>query len=152
MDPKLVKLAKEVPSRLKQIMNDMFEASEPALRTGVSTLRQSLSKLDTYLQQVEKEHLGSATTTAKAAPTTGVTVKKTRRRRGGKRFQTGPFVVDTLKRNPKGLRPVDVAKALSQAAPGQHKSALSVVNSTLARLKGLGTVQNRKGIWSVRAA
>ena len=61
MEPKLVRMAKEIPGRLKDVMNSMFEASEPALRTGVSTLRRSLSKLDSYLQQVEREHLGSAT-------------------------------------------------------------------------------------------
>ena len=59
MDPKIVKMAKEIPSKLKEVMNSMFEASEPALRSGVSGLRQSLSKLDSYLADVEKEHLGS---------------------------------------------------------------------------------------------
>ena len=59
MDPKIVKMAKDVPARLRNVMESMFEQSQPALRSGVSTLRDSLKKLDSYLSAVEREHLGT---------------------------------------------------------------------------------------------
>ena len=149
MDPKIVKMAKDIPSKLKDVMNSMFEASEPALRSGVSTLRQSLSRLESYLADVEKEHLGG---TEKPAGAAGANVGKARpgrrRRRRGARFGTSEFVLNELSQSSKGMRPVEVAEKLAAATGRDRKSALSNINTTLARLKAQGLTRSADGLWT----
>ena len=113
-------------------------------------------------QVVSKDRLYTATGVAKsgstkkslgariAASKAGSEKKNTKAE--GKRFKTGPFIITTLKKSKEGMRPVEVAQALSEAAPGAHKSAISVVNTTLARLKEQGHVVNKDGVWSAKAA
>jgi len=148
MDPKIIKAAKEIPMRLKEIVTGMFEESAPTLRAGVAGLRSSLAKVENYLNDVEKEHLASSAS-AKAERAAAPTAKPGRKkRRGSKRFKTGDFVLTKLTENPKGLRPTNIAKMLSEAAPGAHKNSLSVVNSTLARLKAQKKASNKNGVWT----
>ena len=68
MNPKIVKLAKELPDRLKDVMNSMFEQSQPALRSGVLALRDSVRRLDAYLGEIEGEY---ATANSGREPNTG---------------------------------------------------------------------------------
>ena len=144
MDPKTIKAAKEIPDRLKEIVDSMFQESKPALRTGVSGLRGALSKIETYLEQVEKEHLGSAA--AKAG-------KKTGKRKGAKRkttkkrtkpFAISAFVLKTLGASKKPMKAVAVAAKLKEAAPGKYGDPSSTVHNTLARLRDQKKVKRTK--------
>ena len=143
MDPKTIKAAKEIPDRLKQIVDSMFQESKPALRTGVSGLRGALSKIETYLEQVEKEHLGR--TAARAG-------KKTAKRKGAKKkakkktkpFAISQFVLDTLKKSKKSMKAVAVAAKLEEAVPGKYGDTSGTVHNTLARLRDQKKVKRTK--------
>ena len=78
--------------------------------------------------------------------------KKGGRPKGSGRFKTGPFILEILKGKSGGMRPVQIAEQLSKAAPGRHSSALSVVNTTLARQASLGQVRKLgPGVWALGA-
>ena len=148
MDVKIVKTAKELPAQLKSVWDSMFEQSEHALRVSVTALRSSLGKLENYLKEVEKEHLGASAAAAATGPAPKAAPVRKRRRRG-KRFPTGDFVIAELGKSPKGVRPRIVADALMKQAPGRHKDPLAVVNTTLKRLKDQKQAVNLGGVWAL---
>ena len=155
MDPKIIKAAKEVPAQLKSIVDSMFEESKPALRTGVSGLRGALSKIETYLQEVEQEHLGTAVATrptrAKATKRSA-TKKRTAKRKArktGKQFAISAFVLKTLGASKKPMKAAAVTVKLAEAAPGKHADASGAVHHTLQRLKTQGKVKRMKAGWKV---
>lgn len=152
MDPRIARVAKEIPALLKRVSNDMFDEATPALRTGVAAARDALRKLEGFLGEVERVHLGAAA--AAAAPAAAgrpakaaKAAKGTRRRRGGN-FPIAEFLNARLAENPRGMRPADLAKLVRAAAPGKHKDASAIVHTTLARLRAQKKVVNRDGIWS----
>src|SRR5204863_8705656 len=60
MPARMVKVVKGMPAQLKQIWDSMIEQSEHAVRASVSALRGSVDKLDEYLKELEREHVGAA--------------------------------------------------------------------------------------------
>ena len=64
------------------------------------------------------------------------------------KFLIGEFLVTTLSANPRGMRPVELAKLVAEAAPGRHKDPQAITSTTLARLKAHKQVTNSNGIWS----
>ena len=154
MDPKIIKTAKEVPARLKDIVDSMFEESKPTLRTGVSGLRQALGRIESYLEQVEQEHLGSTPTRAKkrTGKEKATAKKKSARKKAkktGKQFPISKFVLDTLANGKKPMKAADIAAKLSEAAPGKHADASAATYKTLGRLKSQGKVKRTKAGWKV---
>ena len=144
MDPRIAKVAKDIPAMLRRVSNDMFDEATPALRTGVNAVRDALRKVERYLGEVESVHLGSAPATKAAPPAKGARGK---RRRGKRRFMIGDFLVEKLTENPKGMRPKDLATLVAEAAPGRHKDPASITHTTLARLRAMKKVTNRDGVW-----
>ena len=156
MDPKIVKEAKQVPERLKDIVTSMFNDSKPALRSGVAGLRQGLGRIEHYLQEVEAEHLGSkvpaqARTKAKATKKAAAKKKVSKRtsKKTNKLFAISEFVLKTLGAGRKPMKPADIAAKLAAAAPGQHRDPAGTVSRTLDRLKNQGTVKRTKSGWRV---
>lgn len=161
MDSKIVQVVREMPAQLKSVWDGMFEQSEHALRSSVAVLRGSLGRLEDYLREVEREHLPAVQQmAAEQQPTPSPVLSGARgkvvsinRRRRRVRFPSGEFILQTLKAHPGGIRPADIARALAAAAPGQHNSTVSIVNTTLARLSALGqTKRLRPGIWGIGPA
>ena len=153
MDPKIVKMAKEIPARLKDVMNSMFDASEPAFRSGVSTLRQSLARLDHYLAEVEADHLGSTSgrgTTTRVGQGSAPTEKVVRRRRKRGRFAITEFVMNELHAAGKPMRPVELAAKLAEATGRAKDNALSNINTLLFRLRENKMVASSDG-WYLAA-
>lgn len=148
MDPKIVRMAKEVPARFKSVMEAMFEQSQPALRSGVSTLRESLKKLDSYLSEVEREHLGSTPGRGRPARAAESGEKPVRRRRRKGRFGISEWILNLLSENPKGLRPAEIRDRLVEETGRDKANALSNVNTTLGRLKAMGMAKSADGTWT----
>lgn len=137
MDPKTVKAAKEIPGRLKDVMNSMFEQSQPALRSAVTVLRDSLKKLDGYLSEVEREHLGRSGTSAAKAPamkSAGQASGKASGKRRRKRFPISEFVLAELAKAGRPLRPKDLAERLAEETGRSKESASANIHTLLGRL------------------
>jgi len=144
MDPKTINAAKAIPTQFKNLVSALFDESKGPLRQGVGALRGSLRQVEKYLEQIERENLSGSK--AEGSSTKKATKKTTRK---GKRFPIADFILAQLKGNPAGMRPRDIAAAVRDKAPGKHKDATAVVNSTLARLRTQGKVVNKGGVWTL---
>ena len=121
------------------------------IHRSVAELCESLAQVDGLLQSMadlaRAGVIGGSGAAATAAGAEGTHKVVRRGRRRGKLFPTGAFTMNLLGRSTKGLRPRDIADALRQAAPGAHKNALSLVNTTLGRLRIQKKAVNSGGIW-----
>jgi len=143
MDPKTISAAKAIPGQFRELLGALFDESKGALKQGVGSLRLSLGKVEKYLDEIEREHI------TPEGPSTSKATKKKGTRRRGKRFPIAEFVMSQLSMKSTGMRPKDIAAAVKKEAPGAHKDAGAVVNSTLARLREQKKVKNLNGVWKL---
>ena len=126
----------------------LSEKTGRAKESAMANINTLLSRLRQAKKVTSKNGLYSATGSAQSATTSIAPPKTTGKRRQGKKFMIGEFIVTTLTKNSKGMRPVDLAKLVAEAAPGRHKDTQSITSTTLARLRQQKHVANKNGVWT----